>query len=790
MKRLFSFSILFLILITPSIYSKEKSVAKFVLPENPTTLERPVQPWTHFTVIGRKSFFVGKENGITEAWVPPFKILHDLQFQVIRKGRHYNLELKDLARYIWVRPEATTIRFVHSGFTIDATYFAPIESEGLVILFDFQSSEKLSLVVQFQTDLQPMWPGGLGGQFSYWDTNEKAFIISESRWKYAGLIGSPFGTEGTSTPAHAQPEAPVQFSIPVDPDSISNQFIPIVIAGSSVGIDSAKANYKNIIENIEPLYKQTFDHYKNIRENFLTAKLPDPKLSLALEWAKVSLDKGLIDNPQLGRGLVAGFGPSGKSARPGFAWYFGGDAAVNSWAINDYGGQETVKQSLQFFMKYQRDDGKIPHETAQSARMLPWFEEYPYPYYHAETTPFFLVAIDDYLRHFGDQNFVKENWDKIKKAYDYCLSADSNNDGLMDNIKAGLGAVELGDLRKRQTEVDIYLASIWTKAAEAMVRLAQAKGDKKFAQTYDKNFEKAKKTLNDKFWQNDKQNISFSLMTDKTKIDDQTTWQATPLCFDFFPPEKANAVMEKYDHPNMATDWGVHFLSKANPKYQYWGYNNGAVWPFTTTFVIWGGFRAGHIDFAKQQWENLAHLTFTQQLGAISELFSGDRFQPIEAAVPHQLFSTTPVIVGFTRGILGLKPDVPNNTLHFEPRWPRDWTNAEIKNIPFGQHKLNFSHSHDSNNINLKFQKNGEFPLKLVFSFVLLKGEKITKIEINQNSIPFLTKKLNDLKLIKTNVDLTELETIISLSGEFLVKELIKRQSLQIGETKRNSKRN
>ncbi len=374
--------------------AKGQQFDNFPLHDNPIMLERAVQPWTDFTVVGRKSFFAGKETGITEVWVVPFKILHDLKFLVIREGQQYNIELENMARHIWVTPEAITIRFVHSGFTIDATYFAPIEAQGGVILFRITSSEKLTLLVQFKSDLQPMWPGGLGGQFSYWDNNEKAFIISESRWKYAGLIGSPYGSQGTSTPAHAQPDLPVQFKISFDPDSIQNRFIPVVIAGSEDGIDKAKLNYNKILNNIESLYQQTYDHYKKIRQEFLSADLPDKDLSLALEWAKVALDKGLIDNPQLGRGLVAGFGPSGKSARPGFAWYFGGDASINCWAINSYGDQETVKQSLKFFMKYQRKDGKITHEISQSAGMLPWFEEYPYAYYHAETTPFFLVAVN------------------------------------------------------------------------------------------------------------------------------------------------------------------------------------------------------------------------------------------------------------------------------------------------------------------------------------------------------------------------------------------------------------
>ena len=780
---------LFTILTLPLLFSfgnvRGQNYVQFPIPDNPITLHRPVQPWTDFTVVGRCAFFIGKENGITEAWVVPFKILHDLKFQATRGGRQYNLELSDLARYIWVRPEATTIRFVHSGFTIDATYFAPIESRGLVILFHIKSSEKLTLTIQFKSDLQPMWPGGLGGQFSYWDNNEKAFIISESRGKYAGLIGSPYGSAGTSTPAHAQPDAPVQFIISIDPDSVQNRFIPVVIAGFANGIDEAKSNYKNILHNIESLYQQTFDHYKKIRQEFLTADLPDVNLSLALEWAKVALDKGLIDNPQLGRGLVAGFGPSGKSARPGFAWYFGGDAAINCWAINDYGDQETVKQSLKFFIKYQRQDGKITHEISQSAGMLPWFEEYPYAYYHAETTPLFLIAVDDYLGHSGDLSFIKDNWQAIFKAFEYCISADSNEDGLMDNVKAGLGAVELGDLRKKETEVDIYLAAVWTKALDGMVRIAKAKGDEKLSRDCKIRFEKARQVLNEKFWQEDKDLLSFAVMTDGSTIDDITTWMPVPLCFDFIPPKQADLIMNKLQQADMSTDWGIHFLTKSSPKYQYSGYNTGAVWPFTTMFTIWGGFRSGHFEFAKKQWENVAALTFSQQLGTISELFSGDRFQPIEAAVPHQLFSTTPVLVGFTRGILGLEPNVPNNELKFEPNWPRDWTSAHIKNIPFGKNKLMLEHNHSNSEISLKWHKEKNSPIVLILSYSLLADETIKSVELNGLTVPFELATKNAVKFVQSKFTLNQTITNIVLKGNFRVKQLKKRLELQIGAEKR-----
>ncbi len=764
----------------------EKTVyPKFSFPVNPITLERAIQPWTDFTVVGRKAFAVGKENGSAEVWLPPLKILHDLNFWVIRAGTQYDLELAKLARYIWVRPEATTIRFVHSAFTIDATFFAPIESAGIALLLDIQSSEPLTLLIRFQSDLQPMWPAGLGGQFSYWEEEEHAFIISESRWQYAGVIGSPFASAGSSTPAHAQPEAPVQFKIEVVPDSICNQFIPIVVAGSVNGLNEARQTYHYILSHLDSLYQLTYNHYRRLRQDCLTAQLPEPKLALALEWAKVALDQGLIDNPQLGRGLVAGFGPSGKSARPGFAWFFGGDAFINSWAINDYGDRETVQQALRFLIRYQRQDGKITHEISQSAAMIPWFDKYPYAYYHADTTPYFLVAMDDYLCYTGDATFIKANWPAIQKAFDYCLSADSNQDGLMDNLKAGLGAVELGKLRSAQTEVDIYLAGIWTAALDGMVRLADANGHERLSQDCRRRLVTAQKVLNQKFWQQEKQTLSFALLTDGTTIDDITPWQTVPLCFNFITPEHADAMMASIEQPELSTDWGVRFLAKSSPKYQYWGYNTGAVWPFTTLFAIWGGFEAHHYDFAQRQWRNLAALTFTQQLGAIAELFSGDRFQPLEEAVPHQLFSSTPVIVGFARGILGLQPNVPQKTLTFAPHWPRQWTTATIDNIPFGQQRLALRHSHDATQIQLIWQKSGIGTIRLQLSYGLLPDENVISVLVNDKPQDFLLTTTTSDRHLCCEILLEQPETQILLQGVIRVDPVAEQTELKIGATQR-----
>jgi hypothetical protein len=72
------------------------------------------------------------------------------------------------------------------------------------------------------------------------------------------------------------------------------------------------------------LYVETAAHYRALSGQRARPDSPDDELDLALELGK-ALDKGFACNPRLGCGLVAGLGPSGRSQRPGFGWYFGGE---------------------------------------------------------------------------------------------------------------------------------------------------------------------------------------------------------------------------------------------------------------------------------------------------------------------------------------------------------------------------------------------------------------------------------------------------------------------------------
>ena len=130
--------------------------------------------------------------------------------------------------------------------------------------------------------------------------------------------------------------------------------------------------------------------------------------------------------------------------------------------------------ALRFFAKYQRADGKITHEISQGAGHVDWFS-YPYPFYHGDTSPFWILAFGEYWRQTDDGALLRELWPNLKRAYDWSLATDKNGDGLMENPSAGAGALEVGDLQVGILS-DVYMSGVWVAALERFARMADGDG--------------------------------------------------------------------------------------------------------------------------------------------------------------------------------------------------------------------------------------------------------------------------------------------------------------------------
>jgi len=342
MRKVFvRFIILGLISCFVSLNAQEGTVPAFKLEPNELTLRRLARPGTPFDKAGRKFAILADESGSFEAWAYPLKLFRNFEFSFLVGSSTRPIPGRDIVRYISVSPEATTLTFTYQSFTIKATYITPVEEPGAIILLNVNSTEPLTIVCGFLPVLQPMWPAGIGGQYAYWNDKLKAYIISEPTGKNHGIIGTPSASGISYTPAHMLSDNPNEFKIEIlAPQKLKNKYIPILMTGGKGSRKEVLKVYERLKSDPAKYYRKNLAHYRNLRENTLHIQTPNLKLNLAFEWAKVAFDNLIVDNPDLGKGLVAGLGASGTSGRPGFGWFFGGDAYINSFSLLSYGASK------------------------------------------------------------------------------------------------------------------------------------------------------------------------------------------------------------------------------------------------------------------------------------------------------------------------------------------------------------------------------------------------------------------------------------------------------------------
>jgi hypothetical protein len=730
------------VLLSEASAFQEGLIPAFPVERDGMTIERPAQPGTYFDKVGRRFAILGYESGAFEAWAYPLKILRNFELSFLLRGSTRPIAARDIVRFIEVTPAATTITYTWQTFTVKVVFVAAIEEPGAVIFLDIDATEPVTVVAGFLPVLQPMWPAGIGGQYAYWDDKIKAYLISEPTRRNHGFVGSPAAQGISYTPAHMLSDTPSEFTITVEkPAEARGRFIPIVLAGGKGKREDVRAAYEKIAADPGRVYFAALEYYRGLRQGTLRVETPVPNLNLAFKWAKVALDNLRVSNPDLGDGLVAGLGTSGTGARPGFGWFFGGDAYLNSMSFSSYGAFGAVREAIGFTRKWQRADGKMAHELSQAAGYIDWFKDYPYGYIHAETTPHYIVGVYDYFLRSGDAEFVRECWPSLRRAYDWCLTTDVDGDGLMDNSKAGLGALEFGSLTGIQT--DIYLAAVWTRAALGMAELAEAMGEQKLAAKADADYRKALAALENKFWDAAASQYAYGFMKDGKLVTELTPWCAMPLFWRMGPEDRALAALEKMCAADLTTDWGVRILSAKSALYEPLNYNYGAVWPFLGGYA---GVALYNYDFLIPGYElvlaNAGHM-FDNAAGAATELFSGALHIWPQEAVAHQGFSTSGFVLPFVRGLLGLEGNAGDRQVVFAPRFPGDWRSAAIEDLRVGSETFSFKYEREAGRIRVDVVSRSGSGFRLRFAPVFAPGTVIRRATLNGQEFPVAAERDN-----------------------------------------------
>ncbi len=664
-------------------------IPRFALPDSGLDWKALVHPLKFFDATGHRAGIFGKQTGLYEAWIYPIKVLHGFRLEFRQEGMPEPVRGENYLEYLIARPESTTLVYVHPRFTVKQIIWTPLDEPAIVNFFEVDSDKPLAITAKFVPDFKPMWPASLGGQYSYWIAEEKAFGFSDGTGKPTAVVGSPSVGAFTEHMDHSMVGGEMLLQLRVEPEQARKMLPAIVMALNMESEKKAREIYRNVLGHARELYESRVKYHKDFLARTLTIETPDAELNRAFTWAKVAIDAGWVCHEKMGCGLVAGYGPAGDYERPGFAWWFGGDALMASWAMLDYGDTQGALQVLRFLKARQRADGKMMHEMTQSVDLVDWFGKYGFAYYHADTTPMYIYSVGEYWRRTGDKKFLEEFWPSVKKAYEWCLTTVDPADGLMDNTKAGLAAVEVGPLRGKVTK-DIYLEGFWLAALEALQELAVAQADLSLANRAMELEMKAAESIQEGWIDPRGRNVSFGIDANRKRVDRYGSWPAVLLALTDALGlwENQHAAVAGLGSPELSTDWGVRWLSTKDELYDPVSYNNGSVWPFISGFSALAQFGSAPSLTGFVTWRDIARLTSLLSLGALPELMNGDRFLPGERAVPHQLFSSWAVIVPAARGLLGHRVKGNSNKspvdVTFWPLAPQNWTYLKFSG-PAGQ---------------------------------------------------------------------------------------------------------
>jgi hypothetical protein len=688
-------------------------------------LSRPVRPWEFLPMTGTRAALFGNESGRMEAWVYPLKLLRELRLQFHTDGRVIPAET--LARTVHVRPESSTITYSGDTFAVQETFFVPVNESGAVILLDVETEQPLEIETRFLRDFQLEWPASIGGSYISWDARLNAFSFGEETRKYAGFIGSPTATGGEveyQTNYSSSPESGFRLGA----TNKGKERRVIVIAGSVTGAAEAQGTYQRLLSSYDQLLRGSAHYYEKYLRERVSLTLPDEQLQQAYDWARISTLQGMVNNPFLGTGLVAGYRTSGESQRPGFAWFFGRDSEWTSFALNSEGDYASTKTALEFVGKFQRDDGKIPHEISQSASLVPWFKEFPYGYASADATPLYIVAANDYVTQSGDRAFAKEKWDTLWKAYQF-LHSTYDPQGYPQNFGVGHGWIEGGPLLPVKTE--LYQTALGAEALRALGNLAHAAGKEDISTQMAQEFEKQKLLVEKPFWLAQKNRYAFALDRTGVPVDEGSVLATVPMWFDLLDSNNASQMITQLADSDHQTDWGMRIISERSAKFSGGGYHYGSVWPLFTGWASVGEYRYHRALPAYLNLRANALLALDGSLGHVTEVLSGDFYQPLSTSSPHQIWSAAMLISPMLRGMFGLSSDAVSGTVTFAPHVPANWNAFGIRGVRAGNNTVDFSYTRSADAISLQINCKSAAKCAIDFSPALSLRAQVVSADLN-----------------------------------------------------------
>jgi len=584
-----------------------------------------------------------------------------------------------------------------------------------------------------------MWPYSqhTTGNISYaWDAGLKAFLLKTTTNDMFVCVGSektPFRKWMGPPSLRMKKETnhPVQkgsfygVSAGMDFSLTENDKLNISIAAGTCGLEQVIAGYRHLYDDPMKLYEESKEHYRHVLSKSTIIHTPDTFFNKAYAWTLIATDRFLVNTPGIGRALVAGYASSAHgwdgaqevSGRPGYAWYFGRDGVWSSFALLDYGNFKAVRDELESFIKFQAIDGKIFHELTTSGVVH---------YDAADATPLFIVLAGKYLKASGDVSFIRENWDYLLKAIDFCFSTDTDRDHLIENVNVGHGWVEGGALFGSKTT--LYLASCWGEALKQSAYMARILGNVNQASRFSKEARTVISIINNDFWNDSTRYFNHGKFPDNHYNSEVTVMPAIPIYFRQVEKGKQDPVLSRLAGNGFTSDWGVRIVPESCRFFNPRGYHTGSVWPLYTGWASLAEYKGGNYLHGYQHLMNNLEISRFWGQGLMEEVLNGEKYTPA-GVCHHQCWSETMGLQPALEGLIGIGGDALKDSLFISPALPANWDSVRVENIRLGNHLVSFRMQREKVHAIFSFRHKGYGRIHLTFQPVFPPGTLISGVE-------------------------------------------------------------
>jgi glycogen debranching enzyme len=392
---------------------------------------------------------------------------------------------------------------------------------------------------------------------------------------------------------------------------------------------------------------------------------------------------------------------------PWFMSIFGRDSLITSLQALPF-VPEMAKSTLHALAAFQgtrvddfRDEepGKILHEIRYGE--LAAFEERPHsPYYGAaDSTPLFLILLDEYARWTGDYQIVRDLELEARAALKWIDEyGDHNGDGYIDyerRMETGLdnqcwkdswNSILFADgsnskLPRATCEIQGY-------AYDAKVRCARLARevwhDPELASWLEQSAAAFKARFNRDYWVGDRGCYALAIDGDHRAVDSITSNIGHLLWSGIADEDKAARCVELLMSDKLFSGWGVRTMAVGEGGYNPIGYHLGTVWPHDNSIIAWGLKRYGYRKEAARVGVGImqASVFFNHRLPEAFAGYPRERTRyPVQyptACSPQAWATGAPLL--FLRVMLGMEP--MGQHLLVEPQLPSRFGSLQLLDVP------------------------------------------------------------------------------------------------------------